>query len=800
MSGRKLLLIGWMFIGFVQPGLGQDKNQFCLQTGQPVTIACDTTQEEAVVTTALQLFTRDCEAVLSVAPRIVTKSGQIVIGTLGKSSLIQDLVDKQRVDITGLSGKKESFLLSVIRINRQPTLVIAGSDKRGTAYGILEVSRLMGVSPWEWWADATPEPLSQFILEGKYRNMQSPSVEFRGIFINDEDWGLMPWSSKTYEPSENKGEIGPATHRRVFELLLRLRANTYWPAMHECTKPFYFTPGNQEVADAYGIYIGTSHCEPMMRNTNGEWATDGEGEYDYVHNRSSVYRFWEKRVAEVANQDNIYTLGIRGVHDGKMQGAKTLAEQTAALKEILVDQRGLLKKYVAEDATTIPQVFIPYKEVLDIYHAGLQVPDDITLMWCDDNYGYIRHFPDSVEQARRGGNGVYYHISYWGRPHDYLWLGTTQPALIYNQMKQAYDSGIQKMWILNVGDIKPAEYQTELFLDMAWNLDKVVSDGVTTHLSHWLTREFGFTLASQLVPLMQESYRLAFIRKPEFMGHTRVEEKDPIYKKISDLPWSEQEIRNRLVAYDTLSEKVQKITAQIPKMKRDTYFQLVQYPIQAATQMNRKMLMAQLARHNKEEWAKSDIAFDSIVALTHIYNTLNKGKWNRIMDDRPRLLPVFERVKPTEKGMESLPAYRVPVFAFNGADYTIVNGKWELCEGLGYNGKALALHKGSSVAFQWEELKYSTKLKADSIEIEVRLLPNHPVRGNKLRFSLSLDNAPVQIIEYQTQGRSEEWKENVLRNQSIRRLTLKVAQRATHELKLIAVDEGVVIDQVLIYN
>lgn len=189
--------------------------------------------------------------------------------------------------------------------------------------------------------------------------------------------------------------------------------------------------------------------------------------------------------------DNLYTLGMRGVHDGAMNGAKTIEEQKAVLTKVLRDQRDLLTKYVNKDVTQVPQVFIPYKEVLDVYHAGLQVPDEVTLMWCDDNYGYIRHFPTAEERARKGGNGVYYHVSYWGRPHDYLWLGTAHPSLVYQQMSLAYERGIQKMWILNVGDIKPAEYQVELFLDMAWNLEEVKQQGIAAHQRHFLEREFG---------------------------------------------------------------------------------------------------------------------------------------------------------------------------------------------------------------------------------------------------------------------------------------------------------------------
>lgn len=602
---------------------GKQKD-FVLQSGQPVVIACSGS-EAPVVHTSLDLLSRDLQTVLSATAHVDTNTGNIIVGTIGQSKLIE----QAGIDISALKNKKQAFLLTV---SEDGKLVVAGSDSHGTAYGILEISRLLGVSPWEWWADVTPEKKETFRLSGKFRELQSPSVEYRGIFINDEDWGLMPWSNKTYEPSDVKGEIGPRTNERIFELLLRLRANTYWPAMHECTLPFFLTKGNREAAKKYGIFMGASHCEPMACSAAGEWRIRGKGAYDYVNNSPAVYQFWEDRVKEVAGQEILYTLGMRGVHDGKMQGAKTVEEQKAVLDRVFVDQRGLLEKYVNKDVTQVPQVFIPYKEVLDIYHAGLQVPEDVTLMWCDDNYGYIRHFPTAEERARKGGNGVYYHVSYWGRPHDHLWLSTMSPSLIYQQMKQAYDQGIQKMWILNVGDIKPAEYQIELFMDMAWNLDKVSSEGVTAHLKHWLERELGTSCAKAILPVMQEHYRLAHIRKPEFMGNTREEEKNPVYREVKDLPWSEREINERLNAYSQLSEMVEKAASKVPADRQSAYFELVKYPVQAATQMNRKLLYAQLARHDKEDWEKSDAAYDSIAALTQHYNSLENGKWNRMMN------------------------------------------------------------------------------------------------------------------------------------------------------------------------
>lgn len=778
----KIGILGLLFLGVTQICSAQ----FSLRSGQSVTVACDNT-EEKVVQTALQLFARDYETVFSAPATISVNHGGIIVGTVDKSPLIA----ATGVDISDLKSKNQAFLISVLPGGR---LLVAGSDSHGTAYGIMELSRLIGVSPWEWWADVTPEKKEAFHLAADYKMVQSPSVEYRGIFINDEDWGLMPWSSLNYEPWYKPGRIGPQTNERIFELLLRLRANTYWPAMHECSVPFFLTPGNREAAEKFGIYIGGSHCEPMACSTAGEWSRRGKGDYDYVKNSSSVCHFWEERLKEVSGQEILYTVGMRGVHDGQMQGAKTVEEQKAVLERVLKDQRDLLRKYVNKDVEAIPQVFIPYKEVLDIYRAGLEVPEDVTLMWCDDNYGYIKHFPTEVERTRKGGNGVYYHVSYWGRPHDYLWLGTFSPALLYQQMKEAYDCGIQKIWILNVGDIKPIEYQTELFLDMACNIDQVIEEGVSGHLCNFLKREFGEAIGEDLLPVMMEHYRLSYIRKPEFMGNTREEEYHTnAYRIVKDMPWSRSYINKRLEDYQVISDKVEKLASRIQQDRQDAYFQLIKYPVQATAEMNKKMLYAQFARHGEMNWNKSDVAYDSIASLTRIYNIgiRNNGKWHRMMDHQPRRLPVFE---PVDRSSVETPMLEDSpgLYKWNGAEYSA--GDAVSCEGLGYEEKAVMLEKNKELSFDFGECP------GDSVEVEIRLLPNHPIHGGQLRFSVSIDKKNAQTVSYETQGRSEEWKENVLRNQAIRRVVLPVKKRKNHNLTIKALDEGVVIDQIEMYQ
>lgn len=769
---------------------------FVIRHGETVTIACEPS-EAPVVQTALKIFQKDLAQVFDGKSHIRKHHGDILVGTIHQSALIH----RSNIDLSELKDKQQAFLITV---NPQGKWIVAGSDAHGTAYGILELSRLIGVSPWEWWADAKPARQDSFRLAGDFHRCQYPSVPFRGIFINDEDWGLMPWSQKNHEPSDIQGHIGPKTNERIFELLLRLRANTYWPAMHECSLPFFLTDGNREKAAEYGIYIGSSHCEPMVCNAAGEWSRRGEGAYDYVHNRDAVHRFWEERVKAVAQQEIVYTLGMRGLHDGQMQGAKSVQEQKAVIEEVLADQRKLIQQYVHSDPTKVPQVFIPYKEVLDIYHAGLQVPDDVTLMWCDDNYGYIRHFPTEAEQSRSGGNGIYYHISYWGRPHDYLWLNSFHPALLFQQLSLAYKKGIQKMWILNVGDIKPGEYLIELFMDMAWDIHSVRKQGLYAHQQAFLGREFGWDKANDLFAVMNEYQRQNFICRPEFLGNTRTEEKDPIYKVVKDMPWSESYIRQRLQDFTQLSDEVERIGLSLPEEKQETYFQLVKYPVQAATQMNHKMLKAQLARHGKADWNESEAAYDSIKTLTARYNT---PKWKYLMDYQPRRLPVFSALS-RETATTTLREEPLFAFEWDGGDFS--RGNATLCEGLGYTQRAICLSAGDSVVFEWDPssskkpapteqgVGYSL-FSGDTLTIAVALLPTHPVEESGLRFCVTLNDASSLPIAYHTQGRSEAWKKNVLQNRTIKIIRLPYhPKNGKQQLVFKALDEGIVLDDIAV--
>ena len=710
------------------------------------------------------------------------KNAHIVAGTITDRN-IRKYLKKHPLDLSPIEGRHEAFLLKVVDSDH---IVILGSDKRGTAYGLMELSRWMGVTPWVWWADADCSRHRSIVGFPVGRCVADcPTVPYRGIFINDEDWGMMPWASQNYEPRQRAlhggdptpvpGEIGPYTHEKIFELLLRLRANAFWPAMHDCSKPFYLTPGNQEMADKYGILVSTSHCEPMMSNANGEWrawANDPSGHrYNYVTNRDSVLLFWEKRVKELKNSDCIYTLGMRGIHDGPMQGAKSVKEQVAALTNILKDQRDLLAKHVNPDVEQIPQQFVPYKEVLDCWRSGLEVPEDVTLIWCDDNYGYVRHMPTEAERHRKGGNGIYYHISYWGRPHDYLWLSSIHPELMRSEMLRAYDHGIDRIWILNVGDIKPAEYETQLFLDMAWNPDRFrEEEALDQYCDEWYDDNIPWWEEVSIAGFWREYYDLCFDFKPEFLGGDRTEEKDPSWKQIHDLPLNETQIRERIAHCKDGLKSVHQF--KLHALNRDAFFQLVEYPVCSAIEMNLKYLYAQLARHGLGEWQPAHEAHDRIVALTEKYNTMLDGKWSGMMDMAPRKLVVFNPIEektvetPMPKGRtgEIIWQYKVPI------------------------GKEIPIG---------ECLETKVQYSGKELPLELRFLPVHPTDEKQIRCEVSVDGGKPQVVEYHTEGRSEEWKQNVLTNSAVRQISLPIDDsESVHVITIRALDEAVRLQQV----
>ena len=605
---------------------------------------------------AANLLAEDIERVTSFKPEVMkdiakAKGNVIVIGNI-QSDLVQRFISAQSPVHKNLRNKWECFAFKTIdkpSANISKAFIITGSDARGTAYGVFTLSEKIGVSPWYWWADVPAKQQKELTITQNDFVSLPPSVKFRGIFINDEDWGLQPWAAKTFEPET--GDIGPKTYAKVFELLLRLKANMIWPAMHPSTKAFFHYPGNITTAEDYRITIGSSHAEPMLRNNVGEWKVATMGRFNYFTNKERIYQYWEDRIKESRGIDAIYTLGMRGVHDGQMEGIKDLKEAVPVVEKIIQDQRQMLSKHLNKDATAIPQVLTPYKEVLEIYDNGLKVPDDVTLVWPDDNYGYIHRLNNEKEISRKGGAGVYYHASYWGRPHDYLWLSSTHPSLIREEMMKAYETGADRVWVLNVGDIKPLEYNIQLFMDMAYNATAFKeSSNTKKHLQQWANTVFGNEKGSGIAKILWEYYQLAFERRPEFMGWSQTEPNTKTkYTEFNHFYFGD-EAQKRIDRYNALETEAKGLRPLIDSKYADAFYQLVYYPVVGASWMNKKFLYRDKAyfyskqnRLSAYDYAQqSKSAYDSIVKETEYYNQeLANGKWKNIMSMKPRNLAVY---------------------------------------------------------------------------------------------------------------------------------------------------------------
>ncbi|MGS2764349.1 glycosyl hydrolase 115 family protein [Sinomicrobium sp. M5D2P9] len=678
---RVLVVVLLTFFPVSSNVVAQEKRSFIISSAETTAqIICDK-NEGRPVHTAAQLFADDVYRISGQKAELRSRGNseyQVKAGTLGVSEGFDKACKEAGIDTDKLRTKLEGYVIKAVTDakGKKNILFIAGSDPVGTAHGLMELSRRIGVSPWYWWADVQPEKKEVLEISGELFVEEAPKVKFRGIFINDEDWGLQPWAAKTFEPGT--GDIGPETYKKVFELLLRLKANTIWPAMHPSTRAFFHYPGNAETAKAYGITVGTSHAEPMLRNNVDEWNKSERGAFNYQTNKEQVYAYWEERVKESKGMDAYYTLGMRGIHDSGMEGVESKEDAVSVLEGVIKDQRGLLKKYLDQDVEEIPQAFTAYKEVLDIYDAGLEVPEDVTMVWPDDNYGYIRRLGNAGERKRPGGAGVYYHASYWGRPHDYLWLSTTPPALIREEMWKAYKTGADRLWILNVGDIKPAEYTMQLFMDMAYDTEAFRdTESLDIHRKNFYTSIFGSPLGDKISELRKKYYDLSFERKPEYMGWSQTEPTTEVHETGYDpFAWGD-EVGKRLNAYKKLGDTSDSIYNSLPKERKDTYFQLVHYPVKGAMFMNMKYLYRDLAlKYNREgrliaeKYKDLSLAsHDSIAGITKQYNTgISDGKWNHMMNMAPRDLPVFKvpeiMSSPGESG--DLYGYRIEDRGQNG--------------------------------------------------------------------------------------------------------------------------------------
>ncbi len=604
---------------------------------------------------AAALLAHDLGAVSGRKPVVSTSlpAGTVVLIGRYDSPEIASILKANGIDTKPIAGKWETYGRAVVTAPGHPkrnVLVIFGSDTRGTIWGVIDLTRQLGVSAWEWWADVKIRRQARVAVDAALYYSKPPTVKYRGIFLNDEEYGLFPWASKTFDPK--CGNICPKTYAKIYELMWRLKANTIWPAMHEVTQAFDKVPGNPQMAADYAIIHATSHVEMMLRSNPHEWDEKTMGPYNFITNRANMLKYWDGAVKAWGKYENIYTVGLRGADDYPMAGANTPQGMAKILEDVFTAQRKILTNDLGKPADQIPQVFTPYKEVLPAYDAGLKVPDDITLNWPDDNFGYIRRLSDAKERARSGGSGVYYHISYWGGPMSYLWLGSTHPALLWEEMNKAYRFDARRIWILNVGDIKPDEYLTQLFLDIAFNANAFPNvQSVKANLKHWAAENFGASNAAAIADIMWRYYDLAFDRNPEFMSWSTAFPETAVHQtKFNMMDFGDENAR-RMDAYKSIMARAKALMAKMPADRKAAFFQLVQYPVDAAGDMNIRALALDKAityglqrRESANSYsAEARRAQNAIIAAANVYNNvMAHGKWRGMMGIHPHNLPAYD--------------------------------------------------------------------------------------------------------------------------------------------------------------
>ena len=546
------------------------------------------------------------------------RKATILVGTIGHSAAIDQLVKQKRINGNLLKGKREKFIITVV--NNQ--LVIAGSDRRGTIYGIYELSQQMGVSPWYDWADVPVEHHdSIFVNRGTYTDGE-PAVRYRGIFLNDEAPCLTSWVKNTYG-------IGYGDHRfyqRVFELVLRLRGNMMWPAMWGWA--FYADDAeNEKTADEMGVVMSTSHHEPMARN-HQEYARNrkGWGPWNYQKNKANLQKFFREGIERMKGTEQIVTIGMRGDGDEAMSAEA----DTKLMSQIINDQRKIIADVTGKKASETPQVWALYKEVLDYYDKGMKVPDDVTLLLCDDNWGDVRRVPNAKERKHKGGWGLYYHVDYVGAPRNSKMLNVTPVQNPWEQLTLAYENGIDRLWILNVGDLKPMEYPISQFMDMAWNPRKYDVNNITRHTRDWCAQQFGESQADEAARILN------LICK--YNGRCTPEMLDKNTYSLENGEW--QEVVNQ---YLQLEADALRQYNSLPAAYHDAYRQIILFPIELMSNLH-QMYFAQAQNHAlyKQNNPKANIWADECERLfkrdsliCDVYNhKMSGGKWNGMMTQK----------------------------------------------------------------------------------------------------------------------------------------------------------------------
>lgn len=707
-------------------------------TGKTPVIVYDT-EDYRGIARAVSDFVSDVRNVTGIKPDTsnnVMQSPSVIIGTVGKSRIIDNLAKTGRLNVKNLSGKWESFVITTLD-GDVPTLVVAGSDKRGTIYGIYELSEQLGVSPWYWMADAPVKKRdSAFVRAGRYESGE-PKVKYRGIFINDEWPSFGTWCNNQF------GGINHKAYEKIFELLLRLKANYFWPAMWGSA----FNeddPESPETADEYGIVMGTSHHEPMMR-AHQEYVRrkSDVGPWDYSANPERIEKFFREGLERNRDYENIITIGMRGDGDVAM-GNGNDAENMATLRDVINSQRRIIKDVYGKNPKNLPQLWAIFTEVQRYYDAGFTVPDDVTLLLCDNNWGYIRRKGREHERNRKGGLGLYYHIDMNGGPWNDRWVNTTTVPKLREQLNLAYRSGIDRIWIINVGDLKPKEMPIDFIMRYAWNPEIYGPGDERAYLEHFAESIFDRENAPEIADLIASYSKYNLWRKPEAQ-----------YVGLFNIP--EMLMLNNM--WENLELRAEKLKDKLPTCMQDAFFQLVYYPVIGSATVAKIYNSSTIG---DEENVELLMAKDR--QLTSFYNdTIAGGKWRGMMLDNhigytQWSIPDSNRnpmtlgqtvdhplLPPADSREKFIPAYRYSrKKGTSDAEWIFLP---DLGRGKGCMGSSNVMTR-SRIDGTGAVMEYDISSESDSLTVAIGILPTqdiYPERG--LRLGVVVDDRDMKILD-----------------------------------------------------
>ena len=785
--------------------------------GQVVNIVFDAKDDEGV-RMAIQSLQQDFKAVTGVAPQIgqTTADKCIIIGSL-QSQCIQPLLKAGKIQKKDIQGKTEKYLLQIVDkpvAGVSQALVIAGSDKRGAIYGIYELSRQMGVSPWYWFADVPVAHQDNiYIKKGVYTDGE-PKVRWRGIFINDE------WPSFGNWAVEHFGGINSKCYKHIFELMLRLKANYMWPAMWGSA--FYDDDKeNGPLASTMGIVMGTSHHEPMALAQQDWKRRKGHGKWSFTTNHDEMMDFWRGGVERAKNWETMYTVGMRGDGDEAMEDKASVQ----LMEQIVKEQRDLLEKVTGKKAADVPQVWALYKEVQDFYDQGMQVPDDIILLLCDDNWGNIRRLPElGTAKNRKGGFGMYYHVDYVGGPRNSKWINVSPIPRLWEQMNLTYQYGVDQMWILNVGDLKPMEYPIQFFLDMAWNPDQFNAHNLQQHSVEFCRSIFGDQYAEEAARLLRTYAKFNRRVTPELLNMRT-------YSVANYREWERVDGE-----YNQLALDAEALGRKLPQNLQDAWFQLIGYPIIAMANLY-DMYYAQamnqrLAKKNDpmaNGWAKRvEDCFKKDAALADQYHKMNGGKWNHMMDEQyigykswkspdKKIMPEVKRVEGTAPAAITLPkpAYitypqpkGTPTFVSKDGYVSIEaehftrktdgqQAKWTVIPELGRTLSGIT-PQPVTAPVDGMSLEYDMEIPNEATaRVTLRFSPTLNFNKTGLRYAVSFDGGEEQVININGDFNGETgnaWhREHVIDSQTIHQL-----KGGKHTLRIRPLDNALVLQKILI--